>query len=33
MEMVKVKIQTSVPGTFPTEMGAAIAKVKYKYML
>merc|ERR1719453_2840055 len=27
MEMVKVKIQTSTPGTFPTEMGAAISKL------
>lgn len=27
MEMVKVKIQTSVPGTFPTEMFAAISKM------
>lgn len=28
MEMVKVKIQTSVPGTFPTELGAAIAAMR-----
>ena len=27
MEMVKVKVQTSVPGTFPTELGAALAKI------
>eukprot|EP01059_Diplonema_ambulator_P026766 TRINITY_DN441_c0_g2_i2.p1 TRINITY_DN441_c0_g2~~TRINITY_DN441_c0_g2_i2.p1 ORF type:complete len:355 (+),score=128.75 TRINITY_DN441_c0_g2_i2:152-1066(+) len=26
-EMVKVKVQTSPPGTFPTSMGAAIAKM------
>jgi solute carrier family 25 phosphate transporter 3 len=28
MEMVKVKVQTSPPGTFPTEFGAALAKMK-----
>lgn len=28
MEMVKVKVQTSVPGTFPTELGAAIAAMR-----
>jgi solute carrier family 25 phosphate transporter 3 len=28
MEMVKVKVQTSTPGTFPTERGAAIAKMQ-----
>ena len=28
MEMVKVKIQTSVPGTFPTELGAAVAAMQ-----
>merc|ERR550537_2018923 len=28
MEMVKVKIQTSTPGTFPTATGAAIAAMK-----
>jgi len=28
MEMVKVKVQTSVPGTFPTATGEAIAKMK-----
>eukprot|EP01041_Mallomonas_annulata_P004867 gene4867-9695_t len=28
MEMVKVKVQTSKPGTFPTEMGAAIATMR-----
>merc|ERR1711988_1340176 len=27
-EMVKVKVQTSPPGTFPTEMGAAIGKLQ-----
>merc|ERR1719453_2141687 len=27
-EMVKVKVQTSVPGTFPTEMGPAIGKLQ-----
>ncbi|CAM9125935.1 unnamed protein product [Choristocarpus tenellus] len=36
MEMVKVKVQTSVPGTFPTEFGAALAEmransVEYKF--
>jgi len=28
MEMVKVKVQTSVPGTFPTELGAALAVMR-----
>lgn len=28
MEMVKVKIQTSPPGTFPTATGAAVAKMR-----
>lgn len=28
MEMVKVKVQTSVPGTFPTATGAAIATMR-----
>ena len=28
MEMIKVKVQTSVPGTFPTEFSAAFAKVR-----
>lgn len=28
MEMVKVKVQTSPPGTFPTALGAAIAAMK-----
>jgi solute carrier family 25 phosphate transporter 3 len=28
MEMVKVKVQTSPPGTFPTSTGAAIAKMR-----
>jgi len=27
MEMVKVKVQTSVPGTFPTAFGAAVAEM------
>ncbi|KAI9008151.1 mitochondrial carrier domain-containing protein [Gaertneriomyces semiglobifer] len=27
LEMVKVKVQTSVPGTFPTSFGAAVAKI------
>ena len=27
LEMVKVKIQTSIPGTFPTNMFAAISKM------
>ena len=27
MEMVKVKVQTSTPGTFPTDFGAALAKM------
>ena len=28
MEMVKVKVQTSVPGTFPIELSAAVAKMR-----
>jgi solute carrier family 25 phosphate transporter 3 len=28
MEMVKVKVQTSTPGTFPTSLGAAIGAIK-----
>ncbi|TPX35070.1 hypothetical protein SmJEL517_g02486 [Synchytrium microbalum] len=28
LEMAKVKIQTSLPGTFPTAMGAAMAKMR-----
>ena len=28
MEMVKVKVQTSAPGTFPTQFGAAVAKMQ-----
>ncbi len=28
MEMVKVKVQTSVPGTFPTALGAAVANMR-----
>jgi len=28
MEMVKVKVQTSAPGTFPTEFGAALAYMR-----
>ena len=28
MEMIKVKVQTSVPGTFPTEFGAALAAIQ-----
>mmetsp|Transcript_7240 Transcript_7240/g.7323 ORF Transcript_7240/g.7323 Transcript_7240/m.7323 type:complete len:225 (+) Transcript_7240:37-711(+) len=28
MEMIKVKVQTSVPGTFPTELGAAITAIR-----
>lgn len=28
MEMVKVKVQTSVPGTFPTAFGPALAKMR-----
>ena len=28
MEMVKVKVQTSAPGTFPTELGAAVAAMR-----
>merc|ERR1719473_808074 len=28
MEMVKVKVQTSPPGTFPTDFGSALAKMK-----
>jgi solute carrier family 25 (mitochondrial phosphate transporter), member 3 len=27
LEMIKVKVQTSVPGTFPTDFGGALAKV------
>jgi solute carrier family 25 phosphate transporter 3 len=28
MEMVKVKVQTSAPGTFPTQLGAAVAAMQ-----
>eukprot|EP01134_Creolimax_fragrantissima_P007640 CFRG7640T1 len=28
MEMVKVKVQTSVPGTFPTTLGAAVSAIR-----
>jgi solute carrier family 25 (mitochondrial phosphate transporter), member 3 len=28
MEMTKVKVQTSAPGTFPTELGAAVANMR-----
>lgn len=30
MEMVKIKVQTSTPGTFPVAFGAALAEMKAK---
>jgi len=30
MEMVKVKVQTSKPGTFPTSFGEALSTIRSK---